>query len=135
MGSTRRDRRYLKRQTRDARRALIAACVEKGESCHPTHPHPCIHTNVYILYSLTYYSILTSIHILQTLCALEGEGWDRRRGRGKRGGARGEGQEGGRMGRGRGGGRGDRGIQVSYSVVMWSTSRKLQLLDTCRGAR
>ena len=39
------------------------------------------------------------------------------------------------MGRGRGGGRGDRGIKVSYSAVMWSTSRKLQLLDTCRGAR
>ena len=38
------------------------------------------------------------------------------------------------MGRGRGGGRGDRGIKVSYSAVMWSTSRKLQLLDTCRGA-
>ena len=24
---------------------------------------------------------------------------------------------------------------MSYSAVMWSTSRKLQLLDTCRGAR
>ena len=38
------------------------------------------------------------------------------------------------MGRGRGGGRGDRGIKMSYSAVMWSTSRKVQLLDTCRGA-
>ena len=60
-------------------------------------------------------------------------GWGGARGKGRRGGA----QERGRrsMGRGRGGGRGDRGIKVSYSAVMWSTSRTLQLLDTCRGAR
>ena len=133
MGSTRRDRGYLKRQTRDARRALIAACVEKESHATP-HTHTHVHAEMY-----TYYSMLTSIHILQTLCALEEKG---RSGKGGVGGVREEREEGrgtgggeGSMGRGRGGGRGDRGIKVSYSAVMWSTSRKLQLLDTCRGAR
>ena len=45
----------------------------------------------------------------------------------------GEGRE--KHGKRKGWGRGDRRIKVSYSAVIWSTSRKLQLLDTCRGAR
>ena len=59
----------------------------------------------------------------------KGEGQE---GKGRREGPGGRGKS---MGRGRGGGRGDRGIKVSYAAVMWSTSWKLQLLDTCRGAR
>ena len=82
MESTRRDRGYLKRQARDARRALIAACVEKE-----SHATPHTHTHVYAQ-MYTYYSMLTSIHILQTLCALEEKG---RSGRGKRGKGGGEG--------------------------------------------
>ena len=62
MGSARRDRGYLKSQTRDERRALIAACVQKGESCHPhttpTSTHRC--------------SMRRTIHKTHTLCALEG---------------------------------------------------------------
>ena len=98
----------------------------------PVYTHKCIHTVlVNILQYVNEYTYPTNL-----LC-LGGEGRGRR-GRGKRGkGGGGGAQEGeGRsMGRGRGGGRGDRGIKESYSAVMWSTSRKLQLLDTCRGAR
>ena len=77
VGSTRRDRGYLKRQTRDAREALISAYVEKGESCHPTHPHPrahphphphphpCIRTNVYILYIHNEYTHPTNLACLR----------------------------------------------------------------------
>ena len=71
----------------------------EGESYHTTHPHPCICRNVYILYSM-----LTSIYILQTLCALEEKG---RSGKGGVGGVREEREE----GRGTGGGRGKHGTR------------------------
>ena len=67
----------------------------------------------------------------------EGQEWEGRSGRSKRerGGGEGHRRGRGKHGMRKGWGGGDRGIKVSYSAVMWSTSRKLQLLDTCRGAR
>ena len=82
--------------------------------------------------------MLTSIHIPHLAC-LGGEGHagvGREEGKGQEGKGRRGGAGGGRKkhGKRKGWGRGDRGINVSYSAVMWSTSRKLQFLDTCRGA-
>ena len=93
MGSTRRGRGYLKRQTRDVRRALIAACVEKESHATPhTHTHVYIHTNVYILYSLTYYSMLTVYTSYKPCVPWRGQGWEGRRRRGKREKGGGEGE-------------------------------------------
>ena len=90
----------------------------------PMYTHKCTHTVfVDILQYVNEYTHPTNLVCLGG----EGQEWEGRREGAQEGG-------GGSMGRGRGGVRGDRGIKVSYSAVMWSTSRKLQFLDTCRGA-
>ena len=73
--------KHLKRQTRDARKALIAACVEKGESCHPKHPctsmytHKCIHTVlVSILQYVNEYTRPTNLVCLGAGVGKEGGG-------------------------------------------------------------
>ena len=73
MGSARRDRGYLKRQTRDARRALTAACVEKGRVMPPTHrirtTPTCTYACVIIIYNYQFTFLVSAPkHVHLTCC-------------------------------------------------------------------
>ena len=59
----------------------------EGESCHTTHPHPCICTNVYILQYVNEYTHPTNLVCLGG----EGQELEGRSGRGNRGKGGGEG--------------------------------------------